>query len=62
MGLELRPVDVVATYDKALPDTLFELVQQAFGDGLKMLTRLLRHAALCMACLVTLKTVTRSTA
>src|SRR3984957_8892884 len=62
MGLKLWPVGIVAAHDEALPDSLFELAQQAFGYGLKMLKRLLRHAAFRMARFVTLESVIRSTA
>src|ERR1700674_5007813 len=60
VGLELRPVDIVATDDEPLPGASLQVGTQPFGNCLKVLERFFGHAAFGMAGFVAVVAITRS--
>src|SRR5271157_3256573 len=62
VGLELRPVGILATDDEPVPDAFLEVRPQALGNCLEVLERFLGHSTLRMSPFVTVETVAGSVA
>ena len=62
MGLELRPVGILATDDEPLPDAFLKIGPQPFGNCLEVLQRFLGHAAFGMAGFVAVVAIARAVA
>ncbi len=58
MRFEVRPIDVVASNNQALPEPALEIEQQSFGNRLEVLQSFVRHTPLCMPRFIAFVTIT----